>query len=63
MPEVTPETIQKITHNLKNFGYGDLTEDFVRERVSLLMDGEKPTEIIGMMAKTMLEEAGLLEDS
>lgn len=51
-----------IAKNLQEFGYTDLTVDFVQEKVDALIRGEKPTEIIGMMAKNMLIENGLLED-
>ena len=54
--------VAMIAKNLQEFGYTDLTVDFVQEKVDALIRGEKPTEIIGMMAKNMLIENGLLED-
>jgi len=57
-----PKVIASITKNLQEFGYEDLTVDVVQEKVDALIRGEEPTEIIGMMAKNMLIENGLLED-
>jgi len=54
--------VAMIAKNLQEFGYTDLTVDFVQEKVDALIRGEKPTEIIGMMAKNMLIENGLMED-
>ena len=59
---ITASHIANITKNLQEFGYRDLIVDFVQEKVDALIRGEKPTEIIGMMAKNMLIENGLLED-
>ena len=55
--------ITSITKNLQEFGYKDLTVDFVQEKVDALIRGEEPTEIIGMMAKNMLIENGLLKET
>ena len=63
MSKITIKHIIAITENLQEFGYTDLTSEFVQEKVEALMRGEKPTEIIGMMSKNMLIENGLLEES
>jgi len=55
--------VANITKNLQEFGYKDLTADFVQEKVDALIRGEEPTEIIGMMAKNMLIENGLLKET
>ena len=55
--------VANITKNLQEFGYKDLTVDFVQEKVDALIRGEEPTEIIGMMAKNMLIENGLLKET
>ena len=54
--------IQRITKNLQNFGYKDLTVDTVQEKVDALIRGEEPDDIIGMMARDMLVENHLLEE-
>ena len=59
---ITASHIANITKNLQEFGYEGLTVDFVQEKVDALVRGEEPTDIIGMMAKKMLTENGLLED-
>lgn len=56
----TDKHVRQITQNLQDFGYTDLTSDFVEEKVKALIRGEKPTDIIGMMTMQMLEENGLL---
>ena len=57
---ITDKHVLQITQNLQDFGYTDLTSDFVEEKVKALIRGEKPTDIIGMMTMQMLEENGLL---
>ena len=57
---ITDKHVLQITQNLQDFGYTDLTSDFVEEKVKALIRGEKPTDIIGMMTMQMLKENGLL---
>ena len=56
-----PVIIQRITRNLRDFGYSGLREQTVKDAVEALLRGEKPVDIIGMMAETMLRQANLLE--
>lgn len=48
-----------IARNLRDFGY-PVTNDYVWEKVTALIRGEEPTEIIGMMAQSQLKNAGLI---
>lgn len=58
---ITAKHIDMIWRNLKQFGYTDLTRDIVESGVEELAKGEKTTNgIIGMMSKSMLEEAKLI---
>ena len=59
MAEITDKQIEAITKNLKEFGYPDLTHEFVKSEIDKIMAGEQ-VGIIGMFAKDMLEEANLL---
>lgn len=57
---VTDAVIKAIQRNLTEFGYAGLTTEQVREQVDKVLAGEKPG-IIGMFAKTMLQEGGYLD--
>ena len=59
---ISDSIVRNIWKNLVQFGYTDLTEAETREAVDKLEAGENPTEIIGMMARNMLVENGLLPD-
>ena len=60
--EITDQHIKTILRNLTEFGYSSITEVEVREQVAILLRGEETSDIIGMFARDMLEEAGLLEN-
>ncbi len=49
----------KVYANLKEFGY-DVTQEYVDGEIDKLLKSEKPTNIIGMMTETMLQEAGII---
>jgi hypothetical protein len=59
--EITAEHIKAIQKNLAQFGYSGLTVEHVREQIDKVLAGEK-TGIIGMFAKKMLVEAGLIDE-
>ena len=53
------QIISRITGNLQEFGYTDLTPAFVQEQVKAILDrNERPKGIIAQFALTMLIEAG-----
>ncbi len=61
MKEITEGTIAQIGRNLRQFGYDDLTDEEVAAQVKAIQAGERPTNIIGMFARDMLEENGYLD--
>ena len=56
---ITKAHVAALTNNLRGFGY-DVTQEFVQAEVDALLRGEKPKNIIGMMAETQLKQDGLL---
>jgi len=62
MVEVKLTVVAEIHKNLKEFGYDNLTRDYVADEIKKLESGVKPTNIIGMMAKDILVKNGLMED-
>ena len=62
MKTITSATISKITRNLTDFGYDGLTVEEVQKAVDNVVEGEKPTDIVGMFVKKMLVENGYIED-
>ena len=62
MKTITSATITKITRNLNDFGYDGLTAEEVQKAVDNVVEGEKPTDIVGMFVKRMLVENGYIED-
>ena len=52
--------VSGITKNLREFGYGSLTEDQVLQSYDKAMTGEKPTNIIDMMTRKQLEQNDML---
>jgi uncharacterized protein YfeS len=62
MVEVKLIVVAEIHKNLKEFGYDNLTRDYVADEIKKLESGVKPTNIIGMMAKDILVKNGLMED-
>lgn len=57
------QLVAGITRNLREFGYTDLTRDFVAEQVASILDrNERPKGIIAQFAVTMLTEAGYLQE-
>jgi len=62
MKAITDATIRQITRNLREFGYDGLTDQAVREQVEAVMTGERPANVIGMFARTMLVKNGYLAD-
>ena len=62
MVEVKLIVVAEIHKNLKDFGYDNLTRDYVADEIKKLEPGVKPTNIIGLMAKDMLVKNGLMED-
>ena len=60
--EITERHIKAIHRNLVVFGYPRLKIEEVRAEVERMQRGEEPAGIIGMMARGMLEEAGLLPE-
>ena len=58
------QLIMGITRNLKEFGYTNLTQEFVANQVEAILDrGERPESIIAQFAVTMLKEAGFIEET
>ena len=49
----------QVLHNLQD-SYHGLTEAYVDEEINMLLAGKKPTNIIGMLAESMLKKAGYL---
>jgi len=62
MVEVKLIVVAEIHKNLKEFGYDNLTRDYVADEIKKLESGVKPTNIIGMMANDILVKNGLMED-
>ena len=62
MVEVKLTVVAEIHKNLKDFGYDNLTRDYVADEIKKLEPGVKPTNIIGLMAKDMLVQNHLMED-
>jgi len=62
MVEVKLIVVAEIHKNLKEFGYDNLTRDYVADEIKKLESGVKPTNIIGMMTKDILVKNGLMED-
>ena len=63
MKPITQQVVEAIHANLKEFGYDSLTLEFVQTEVAKLVAGTRPTGIIGMFAKNMLEKNGYLEEA
>ena len=62
MVEVKLIVVAEIHKNLVEFGYENLTRDYVADEIKKLEPGVKPTNIIGLMAKDMLVQNHLMED-
>lgn len=59
--QITDGVIEAVYKNLKT-DYPSVTLPFVKDKVEALVRGERPTDIIGMFAKSMLTKAGYLGD-
>ena len=60
MKNITQKVVEAIHSNLKEFGYDSLTVEDVQAEVTKLLGGVRPTNIIGMFAKDMLEKNGYI---
>lgn len=60
---ITSNTVEKIRRNLVEFGYKGLTREDVQEQVDKIVAGADKEElsVIGMFAKSMLEENGYID--
>ena len=58
--EITEGVRQAVAKNLREFGY-DVTDVLVGERIDALVRGEKPRDIIGLMAQSQLRDNGYLD--
>ena len=59
---ITPAVSKAIYINLREFGYTQITPEFVAEQVQAIVDGKNPQGIIAMFARGMLVENGYLEE-
>lgn len=57
---ITAAHVDRLQKNLIEFGYEGLTRETVAEAVAKLVAGENPVGIIGMMARSQLQQNGLL---
>jgi hypothetical protein len=59
---ITDAHIKAITRNLRSSYGAGITEDLINAEIDKLKQGQKPTNIIGIFTKGMLEEAGLIKE-
>ena len=59
---ITVAHVRAITRNLRESYGPDITEEVIQAEIDKLREGEKPTNIIGMFTKGMLEQAGIITD-
>lgn len=60
MDKLTDVEVRELTDVLRDFGYGSLTDDFVRQQAEKLIAGEPARGVIAMFLQKPLREAGLL---
>jgi len=63
MVEISDVDINRIKNNLVQFGYQNLTFETVKKQVNLVLNGERPTDIIGMLARDMLVKNGFVQET
>ena len=59
MPRLTDESYRRLHESMQGFGYR-VGLDFVTDETNRILDGEKPSNTVGMFLESQLKRAGLL---